>query len=118
MKLRIHASSIRLRLKQSEVAALVAGSPVSENCGVDGGGFSYALLPDPMAQELNARIQDSRLTIHVPGSWLPGWDTDDRVGFTATDGAVEVRIEKDFKCAHPDDLGDNEDCYENPNLCE
>lgn len=117
MKLRIHADSIRLRLKQSEVKTLVAGGEVVETCPTAPVPLTYALRPDPAVETLVSRSDGTRLTLHVPAAWLANWDTDERVGFSSTDGAIQLLIEKDWKCTSPVTPAENEDCFENPNAC-
>jgi hypothetical protein len=118
MKLRINADSIRLRLKQSEVATLAAGGEVVEVCPTLPVALTYALRPDLAASTLTARADGSRLTVGIPAAWLTNWDTDQRVGFEDESGPIHLLIEKDFKCANPSLPKDNEDCYENPVACE
>lgn len=118
MKLRIHADSIRLRLKQSEVKTLAEGGEVVETCPTLPVAMQYALRPDAAAPGLRASADGARLTVLIPSPWLAGWDSDDRVGFEDTTGPIHLLIEKDFKCANPSSPKDNDDCYENPVACE
>lgn len=118
MKLRIHADSIRLRLKQSEVKTLAEGGEVVETCPTLPVAMQYALQPDAAASALGVTADGARLTVHIPAAWLGGWDTDDRIGFEDTKGPIHLLIEKDFKCANPSTPKDNDDCYENPVACE
>ena len=118
MKLRIHADSIRLRLKQSEVKTLAEGGEVVETCPTLPVAMEYALRPDAAASTLGVTADGARLTVHIPSAWLSGWDVDERVGFEDSTGPIHLLIEKDFKCANPSTPKDNEDCYENPVACE
>ena len=113
MKLRIQACSILLRLKQSEVLALVEGGEVVETCPTLPVALRYALRPDAGVTDLSAEFDGGRLTVRIPAQWLIGWDGDERVGFESNG----LLIEKDFKCALPAGPADNEDCYENPVAC-
>ena len=117
MKLRIHADSIRLRLKQSEVKALVEGREVVETCPTVPVALRYSLCANPAVTSLVAHSDGMQLKVHVPAGWLAGWDTDERVGFESTGGGIHLLIEKDFKCSLPASPNDNEDCYENPVAC-
>jgi hypothetical protein len=116
MKLRIHADSIRLRLKQGEVKTLVEGGEVTESCPTVPLPLVYALRPDPAASALSVSHAGGRLTVHLPSAWLPGWDADDRVGFSGNEEGLEILVEKDWKCAHPASEKDNADCFANPEL--
>ena len=118
MKLRIHADSIRLRLKQSEVKLLVEGGEVVEICPTLPVPLTYVLRPDAAAETLVSHSDGTRLTVNVPASWLRNWDTDSRVGFESADGAIQLLIEKDWKCTNPTSPKDNEDCFENPVECQ
>lgn len=117
MKLRIHADSIRLRLKQSEVKALVEGREVVESCPTLPFALTYGLRPVSGIDALSAECDGARLTLNVPSQWLAGWDTDARVGFEGQSGPLQLLIEKDWKCANPASPKDNEDCYDNPVEC-
>jgi len=117
MKLRIHADSIRLRLKQSEVKTLVGGGEVVETCPTTPVGLRYSLRADAAVASLAAQSDGTQLKVLVPAGWLAGWDTDERVGFESTEGGIHLLIEKDFKCSLPASAKDNEDCYENPVVC-
>ncbi len=118
MKLRIHADSIRLRLKQAEVKQLVEGGEVVETCPTLPTPISYALRPDSTVESLFVHSDGTRLTIHVPAAWLPGWDTDARVGFESAEGPIHLLIEKDWKCANPSFPKDNEDTFDGPTPCQ
>ena len=117
MKLRIHADSIRLRLKQSEVRTLEQGGEVSETCPTAPFALTYALRPDPDAAGLTAECDGARLTLRIPAAWLPGWEQDTRVGFASSGGPIELLVEKDWKCSNPASAKDNEDCFDNPVPC-
>lgn len=117
MKLRIHADSIRLRLKQSEVKSVVEGGEVVVSCPTLPVAITCTLRSVSGIDAMSAECDGARLTLHVPAQWLTGWDTDSRVGFDGQAGPIRLLIEKDWKCANPADPRDNEDCYENPVEC-
>ncbi|MFN0102456.1 MAG: DUF7009 family protein [Bryobacteraceae bacterium] len=117
MKLRIHSGSIRLRLKQSEVKALIDGSEIVEICPTLPVPLTYALRSDPEIDRLVAHSDANRLTVKIPAAWLVDWETDSRVGFESTEGAIHLLIEKDWKCTNPSTPQDNEDCFDNPVAC-
>lgn len=117
MKLRIHADSIRLRLKQSEVAALCAGREVVERCPTQPVAVEYALRPDSQVDGLEVENDGKRLTVLIPMDWLGGWDSDERVGFENSGKPIQLLVEKDFKCANPSFPGDNEDTFDGPTPC-
>jgi len=117
MKLRIHADSIRLRLKQGEVKALTEGREVAEICPTKPVALTYVLRPDAEAGAIRAESDGARLTVVLPAAWLAGWDTDGRVGFEGDADGIHLLIEKDWKCTNPGEPKDNDDCYENPTVC-
>lgn len=118
MKLRLHEDSIRLRLTQSEVAALVQGGEVQHTCPTAPAPLVTILQSNSQASAITAAHDGSRLLIQVPSPLLAGWDADSRVGFAQSHGPLQILIEKDFRCAHPSDPAENKDCYPNPQLSD
>ena len=122
MKVRIQGNSIRLRLKQEEVACLAQQKSVEAR---------MAFGPDADSQHLVYRIdvadveamgvayQAHCVTVILPQSLGQGWDTSSEVGFEdevrlENGGIMHVLMEKDFKCLEV--RADEGDCYPNPNV--
>ena len=122
MKVRVQGNSIRLRLKQEEVACLAHDESVETR---------MAFGPDSDSQHLVYRIEVAAIeamdvayqahcvTVILPQSLAQGWDTSSEVGFEhdvplENGGSMHVLMEKDFKCI--DVRADEGDCYPNPNI--
>ena len=122
MKLRLYRNSIRFRLSQSEVLELGEKGLLSES-------ISFGINPDnkisyflERSQEGNIRssFQNNQLRIYIPQASIQKWATNlEEVGMYADlslgEGkAIQVSIEKDFKCL-VDRPGEEEgDLYPNP----
>ena len=122
MKLRVQGNSIRLRLRQEEVATLAQGGVVE---------VRLAFGPDAETQQLVYRLECADtpeigvayrahcVTIRLPKTDAEGWPASKQVGFEhrvpLEDGtSMHLLIEKDFKCT--DVRPDENDCYPNPNI--
>ena len=113
LKLRIRGNSIRLRLKQSEVAQVAAGESIVEETHFPGAVLTCR-LDVSKTDDIEANFADGNLEISLPASKVPGWATTDEVSLTATrntpDGAtLTLLIEKDFSCLAPGHGQDHED---------
>jgi hypothetical protein len=122
MKVRVQGNSIRLRLKQEEVAQLAIGQSVEAR---------MEFGPDAASQHLVYRLESGDISqidvgyspncvsIVLPHDKAQGWEKSSEIGFedsvTLEGGkAMHVLIEKDFKCI---DMRPGEgDCYPNPNI--
>lgn len=106
MKLRIHGSSLRLRLAPSDLRTLAEAGRVSGTVPFPGGGsFGYALEASPAVDHLTASYVQHTINVYVPQSWVPTWLDSDRVGFDETltlgsGDALTVVVEKDLECLH------------------
>ena len=113
MKLRLRGNSIRLRLKQGEVAQVAAGESIVEETHFPGSVLTCRLVVSDN-DDIEANFADGNLEISLPASKVPGWATTDEVSLTATqntpDGAtLTLLIEKDFSCLEPGHGRDHED---------
>lgn len=120
MKLRIRGNSVRLRLTQSEVAALAAEGEVSERTAFGGGSdFSYALSADPRADRVQAALVGGRLSVTLPAAVAAEWAASERVGIEAEQPGdagetLRILIEKDFACLAERPGEDDSDAYPHP----
>jgi len=117
MKLRLNDGSLRLRLSQSEVNAVINGKVVKEslNFGVNGGYFNYLLLVSSEANEIYATIKSNEIRITVPESQVMDWAKTDMVGlYNQPNNSMTIAIEKDFQCLHQRVGEDETDNYPNP----
>jgi hypothetical protein len=125
MKLRIRQNTIRLRLTQGEVAAVVERGAVEESTHFGTATFVYALRADlPAGAPLAASLESVGTTkvimvVRVAGDVARAWASGDDVGFEGSAGALRVLVEKDFACLKPrgGNTGgeDDEDAFPNPN---
>ena len=110
MKLRIKGNTIRLRLTQSEVAAVVRGDAVVETTSLPRT-FSYAL--ETAGEEIGASFANGRMTVNVPHAVAVRWGNTEEVSLRGREGGVEILVEKDFACLVPRE-GENPDAFPNP----
>ena len=113
MKLRIRGNSIRLRLKQGEVAQVAAGESIVEETHFPGSVLTCRLDVSE-TNDIEANFSDGNLGISLPASQVLGWATTDEVSLTATQdlpggATLNLLIEKDFSCLEPGHGRDHED---------
>ncbi len=113
MKLRIRGNSIRLRLKQGEVAQVAAGESIVEETHFPGAVLACR-LDVSVTDDIEANFADGNLEISLPASKVPGWATTDGVSLTATQNTPDsatltLLIETDFSCLEPGHGRDHED---------
>jgi len=113
MKLRIWRNSLRLRLSQSEVAQLAAGSRLEESLDIPGNSsLRYAVEP---AEEsaMGARFAGNLLQIFVPGEMARTWAASQDVGLY-TEYPTKIAVEKDFRCLTGREAEAEADTFPNP----
>lgn len=109
MKLRIGEDSLRLRLSDEDVAALVdrGGVEGQISFGTDGR-FAYALeMGETGGGELGVRYSPGRITVLASPDRARSWARSDEVGLEHRVGtgaeSLHLLVEKDFPCRHTDD---------------
>jgi len=123
MKLRISGNSIRLRVRRSEVAKLIAGERIVETVHLGGGeqgALTYALGTEPDAAGVQLRYEGREILVLLPKDEARAWAGTEQVGiYAAVDvgasGKLDVIVEKDFACLDLSDA-ENEDTFPNPEL--
>ena len=118
MKIRIEGNSIRLRLRQSEVAQLAEQGRVGEATHLPGGPFCYQLRLRPGLENLEADFGPEGISVSLPEKWGKAWPGESRVGFEAilpVEGShgLHLLVEKDFVCLDRD-LAGQQDQYPHP----
>ncbi|GGH44718.1 hypothetical protein GCM10007423_43070 [Dyadobacter endophyticus] len=120
MKIRIHRNSVRFRLSKTEVSLLENEGHLEEITDFGSAQLRYAVAKSAGA-DLQARFEQNKITLDVPGKLLEGWAANNTVGFEGNmllgDGSsLFMLIEKDFKCLDNVDE-DQSDNYDNPKSC-
>jgi hypothetical protein len=121
MKLRLQFNSIRLRLKQSEVAQFAQTGRVVEKIifgTADGETFHYVLAATDTVSSPQATVTASGIVVQVPVPAALRWVYTDQVGIEGEQpviGQVNLRIliEKDFACVDGTEE-QNADTFPNP----
>jgi hypothetical protein len=119
MKLPIKGNSLRIRLTRSEVNKLADTGYLQEQTIFPNNTFIYALQSDENTGALFATLDDYKITMHIPASFIKSWPQNDIVGIDATmpffeDNSLYLLVEKDFVCLD-ETSEDQSDNYENPN---
>ena len=111
MKLRIKGDTIRLRLTQSEVAALARGDAVVETTSLPQM-FIYTL--ETSGDTIGAAFDGGRMTVNVPQAIALRWAGTEEVSIRGREGGVEILVEKDFACLVPREGEKDPDAFPNP----
>ena len=115
MKLRLKGNTIRFRLTQSEVAQLRTGQSLRESTEFSPSQrLNWVLEPVRSISAIEATFLDGTVAVRVPESELQTWAATDIEGIYGLAGAVEVSIEKDFRCLNRADSSGEPDAFPNP----
>jgi hypothetical protein len=118
MKLRLRGDSVRLRLTQTEVAALADKGVVEEAVGFGGGHeLTYAIIFG--GSTVGAKLSGSRIEISLPADVARAWASNDAVGLEGAQAAgdgrtLRILVEKDFACLTTRPNEDESDAFPNP----
>ena len=120
MKLRIRGNSIRLRLTQAELAALLASGAV-EDCVAFPSGESLRYRLESGAESAAAELGARGILARFPADAVRRWAQPDQVSLQAEqplDGGDSLKLldEKDFRCLSPREDDDGADLFPNPEL--
>ena len=113
MKLRIEANSLRLRLRQSDVAQFASTGLVEASLDFGERRLTYSLRTSSQAFETFATFAEGRITVSVPHAAAQRWAASNEVAIEGASGPLFILIEKDFQCLHKDAAA-NADAYPNP----
>jgi hypothetical protein len=121
MKLRLQANSIRLRLKQGEVARLVESGRLEEKIVFATGpeqAFTYILETVEGRPAPHAELSNDTVHVRISAETARQWATGNEVGIEehqplSPDHSLHLLIEKDFACLDRNDA-DNTDTYPHP----
>lgn len=126
MKIRLRKQTIRFRLTQSEVAALLTTGIVKDRTRFGPGGdqqLSYSVKADHQTEELSASFSAAEIAVTVPAVRLKEWLAEpatEIAGYQPTNDEemLEIRIEKDLACLKPRPGRDDDDTFPNPASAE
>lgn len=122
MKLRIHGNSIRFRITQSEMAALVDGVRLEDSVqfGPDRTEIlSYAVEISPQCSEVRASYSKGMIRVLLPVNLARALAGTNQVGIEHVQSIAEgvtlkIVLEKDFQCFHPSPGENESDNFPNP----
>jgi hypothetical protein len=121
MKLRIRGNSLRVRLTQSEVAALGDGRAISETTEFSStSSLTCRIEPIESLQSAAASFTADCIRISLPKAQASLWATTTAVSIEAVqpitrDRVLTILVEKDFECIHSGNEEDA-DAFPNPRL--
>ncbi len=112
MKIRIKNNSVRYRLTQSDVAALIEKGYLEDSVDFGTQKFVYAIDINA-GEQLAASYTNNTVTLLMPQFMIEELANTDKVGFSGESGEVHLLVEKDFTCL--DNVAeDQSDNYPNP----
>jgi hypothetical protein len=119
MKLRIKGPTLRLRLTQGEIRALLEQGVVEERVPfAAGASLIYRLKRNAGAGDISASFRNGVLEIGVPEGDAREWCTTERVTLAheqaLPDGTLHITLEKDFACLAPREGEDESDSFPHP----
>ena len=119
MKLRIKGPTLRLRLTQGEMQALLEAGVVEERVPfAPGTDLVYRLKCDAAAHAISASFRNGVLEVLVPESNAREWCTTSQVTLAyeqaLPEGALRITLEKDFACLAPREGEDESDNFPHP----
>jgi len=119
MKLRIKGPTLRLRLTQGEIRALLEEGVVEEQVPFAAGvSLVYRLRRDTRSGEISASFRNGVVEIVVPEGNAREWCTSELVTLAheqaLPEGALRITLEKDFACLEPREGEDDPDNFPNP----
>ena len=113
MKVRLTHSSVRFRLTQSEVKLLGSEGVLEETIPFSPQTLRVVLrstgTPMPMST-----FNGTELVTELSEAEVRAWAQSEQVGLSGESAGIRILVEKDFKCLHPADPGENLDTFPNP----
>jgi hypothetical protein len=119
MKLRIKGPTLRLRLTQGEMQALLEEGVVEERVPfAPGVNLIYRLKRDAAASDISASFRNGVVEVLVPEANAREWGTTGLVTLAheqaLPDGALRITLEKDFACLEARAGEDESDNFPHP----
>lgn len=117
MKLRLRGNSLRIRLRQPEVAQLGDGLVVEDTTALGptpAARLTCRLVPSAV-EAIASDFSDGVLTVSIPATEAAAWFQGEEVGLYAqTDWGLAIAIEKDFRCLETRPDEDDSDAFARP----
>lgn len=118
MKLRLQRDSLRIRLKQGEIADLARTGRVEDRVIFGPESALVYALEITDSPTLTARFENGTITVEIPRQPAGEWTDTDRVGLESQQdlpqGSLKLLLEKDFQCLHRAPKDDESDSYPHP----
>lgn len=119
MKLRIKGPTLRLRLTQGEMRALLEEGAVEEHVPfAPAVRLVYRLRRDAAASEISASFRNGVVEIRIPEALAREWCNTERVTLAheqaLPEGPLRITLEKDFACLAPREGEDESDNFPHP----
>jgi hypothetical protein len=119
MKLRIKGASLRLRLTQKEVRALLEEGQVEERVPFAAQAqLIYRLRRDASVAQIQASFERDVIEIRVPQALAAEWCASEQVTLAHSQrvppGILQISLEKDFACLAPRAGEDESDNFPHP----
>ena len=99
MKLRLNGNSLRLRLTRPEVMGLCEAGTVEQSVDFGlGTVLIYRIQSRGVTDPIHAVFCNHSITVCVPPESVAIWAAADEVGLYGQQGALNIAVEKDFRC--------------------
>ena len=113
VKLRLNEDSIRFRLRQSDVQALLVAGWAESSVALSGLALGFGLRL--REGEADVTLEGSRLTVFVPVADAQRWASAETVGLEyILRSGTRLLVEKDFACLEPRPGESNEGTFARP----
>ena len=116
MKLRIKGNSLRLRVSQTDMAALLRDGRVAETirfAAAEDASLTYAIEVRDVGQAIGMEYRERTVTVVLSRAAVRRWAGSDDVGVYGDAEGVTLLVEKDFACLDGNDPVDA-DAFPNP----
>ncbi|MGA3027136.1 MAG: hypothetical protein ABSF98_20445 [Bryobacteraceae bacterium] len=115
MKIRIKGNTIRFRLTQPEVVRLRGGASLRDSTEFGPAQLlTWVLQPAPAVSAIEASFRDATISVRLPDGDVRSWADTDTVGLYGQSGALEVAVEKDFRCLSRAGSAEEAGAFPNP----
>ncbi len=115
MKLRVKGNSLRLRLTRPEVVRLLEDGFVEESADFGAGATLIYRLQSAGTQGLvRAEFHHGTILVIIPTEAAQAWAASDEAGVYAQAGALQISIEKDFRCLTRSGEEEEADAFPHP----